>query len=858
MGAAMTATEFTTAAKLCLSFALPSVSTGVVMLLDTENNELAYFKEDKEVKHLPKKGIVWDAVRQRTLEVRRLPVPDDDPIRTVVPNLVQGSGQVFVIVPVVDQRRSSYRVLVLLLAVCDEPSEVHFERLRLLERNAMVAAARVLAHETSEKERATVENMLEVCGDLIDLDIVSLSIKILKHIMSIVNPSVCTLFVHEDSTQELVAYAYNGVALDTEMRKPVVESIYGECFTMGQVLNISNVQQDLRFNPRIDTIKDYEPTHLLCVPVKDRGAQGTQKVIGVLVVCDKKNDRSFTKRDEEGLLYSLHFCSSMLNNTLVYQRELALKKQNEVLLQVAKNLFTSLDNISSLLREIMNEARRLTNAERCSLFLLDNSKNNLVATVFNSDLLKEGTLTIKVGQGIAGYVAQTGRSVNITDAQKHPQFFKEVDKSTGFFTKHILCFPILDSSGAVVGVAQLCNKINGKFFTKYDEELANTFSVYCGISIYHSKLYSAVVASQSRSSLATELMLYHMKVQPEEIEKIRRSSLPHTSSFHPDMCKMTFSPKILLKANDDTVVAVMSMLNEMDLINKFQLHPDTLGRFIIMVKKGYRDPPYHNWMHAFSVAHFLFALYCCSNKLSCLDDLEVLALFVSCLCHDIDHRGTNNAFQVCSKSPLAALYTSEGSVMERHHLAQTLCILNSPGCNIFENFSDSDYKRIVGTIQNNILDTDIATHLKKLKFIKEMASCGYDRSNPEHHRLMCSLIMTSCDLTSSCKTWESSRAISDLIYQEFFSQGDLEKALGITPIEMMDRDRANIAEQQLRFLDGIAGPAFQLLSQLIPESAEAYHALQDNREQWAALKATGKRFSIDITTDANRLPTHVE
>ena len=92
----------------------------------------------------------------------------------------------------------------------------------------------------------------------------------------------------------------------------------------------------------------------------------------------------FTKRDEEGLLYSLHFCSSMLNNTLVYQRELALKKQNEVLLQVAKNLFTSLgwldcntlqvlvtfflfcsDNLVSLLRGIMNAASSLTNAERC-------------------------------------------------------------------------------------------------------------------------------------------------------------------------------------------------------------------------------------------------------------------------------------------------------------------------------------------------------------------------------------------------------------------------------------------------------------------------------------------------------------
>lgn len=51
--------------------------------------------------------------------------------------------------------------------------------------------------------------------------------------------------------------------------------------------------------------------------------------------------------------------------------------------------------------------------------------------------------------------------------------------------------------------------------------------------------------------------------------------------------------------------------------------------------------------------------------------------------------------------------------------------------------------------------------------------------------------------------------VSDLIYSEFFSQGDLEKALGVTPIEMMDRDRAFIPEQQLSFLDDIAGPVYK-------------------------------------------------
>lgn len=67
-----------------------------------------------------------------------------------------------------------------------------------------------------------------------------------------------------------------------------------------------------------------------------------------------------------------------------------------------------------------------------------------------------------------------------------------------------------------------------------------------------------------------------------------------------------------------------------------------------MVKKGYRDPPYHNWYHAISVAHFSYVLHHHCDLFSVLSEMEVLAIFISCLCHDIDHRGTNNAFQLSS------------------------------------------------------------------------------------------------------------------------------------------------------------------------------------------------------------------
>ena len=97
----------------------------------------------------------------------------------------------------------------------------------------------------------------------------------------------------------------------------------------------------------------------------------------------------------------------------------------------------------------------------------------------------------------------------------------------------------------------------------------------------------------------------------------------------------------------------------------------------------------------------------------------------------------------------------------------------------------------------------------KFRVCANSISEGYQPSKPDHHKHMCSLLMTSGDLSSTSKGWEWSQRIADLIYNEFFTQGDLEKALGHTPSEMMDRNRAFVPEQQLGFIRGIAGPAYE-------------------------------------------------
>lgn len=100
------------------------------------------------------------------------------------------------------------------------------------------------------------------------------------------------------------------------------------------------------------------------------------------------------------------------------------------------------------------------------------------------------------------------------------------------------------------------------------------------------------------------------------------------------------------------------------------------------MKKNYRPVKYHNWRHALNVAQTMFAMLKTGKMERFMSDLEILGLLVACLCHDLDHRGTNNAFQTKTESPLAILYST--STMEHHHFDQCVMILNSESNNIFQ------------------------------------------------------------------------------------------------------------------------------------------------------------------------------
>uniref|UniRef100_A0A0K0F783 Phosphodiesterase n=1 Tax=Strongyloides venezuelensis TaxID=75913 RepID=A0A0K0F783_STRVS len=557
---------------------------------------------------------------------------------------------------------------------------------------------------------------------------------------------------------------------------------------------------------------------------------------------------SFEKNDE--LSKSINSNNSFIKFSVLSKKEetfdiyytgVKTKKMESLPMHFCANCSNFLlGDMNELVRNIIREAKQLVNGEACSLFLLDRENNELVAEVFEEncktgEYLKE--IRMPIDQGIVGYVARTGQTQNVQDVNSNPYFYPKIDEKTGFVTRNILCVPIRDNtSGDLVGVAEVCNKIGAPSFTKHDEKIANTFTILCGMSISHCLLYRKLQEYHRRNHMAAEVLVQGstMSISPEDILRLSFRKIPEPTSFHHNFNSFQFIPRSI-GTGDIYVEASLSMFNELGFIEKYRIRQSTLAKFLLMVQRGYRDVPYHNWSHAFAVAHFCYLLLKLPAVKKALTDLQRLSLLVACLCHDIDHRGTTNAFQLQSKTPLAQLYSSEGSVLERHHFAQTVTILGMDECNIFSQLSRSQYQTVLGHIRQVILATDIAVHLSRADDIRNMVETGFDPQNKDHNDRFLCLLMTASDLSDQSKDFRNTKSIAENIYKEFFSQGDLEKQMGNTPNEMMDREKACVPLIQLNFMDKVALPVFYNLAQLLDDLEPTYKTLQTNRRCWEIL-----------------------
>ncbi len=161
------------------------------------------------------------------------------------------------------------------------------------------------------------------------------------------------------------------------------------------------------------------------------------------------------------------------------------------LLEVAKALASEHD-LDRLLHIIADEVKKVVEADRCSVFLVDEERHEIWTVVAQG--LEPRVLRLPVGSGIAGYVALTGETVNIPDCYADPRFNPEVDRQTGYRTKNMLCVPMVRARGDVAGVMVAINKLPDGPFNVEDEELLAALGSNAATAVDNARLQDEIEA----------------------------------------------------------------------------------------------------------------------------------------------------------------------------------------------------------------------------------------------------------------------------------------------------------------------------------------------------------------------------
>lgn len=272
-----------------------------------------------------------------------------------------------------------------------------------------------------------------------------------------------------------------------EVRLPLNAGIPGHVAITEKSLIVPDAYTHPLFNPDLDKQLGYHTRDILCMPVKSSKGQ----IVAVIQLSNKAGDLPFNEEDEKEFQRFVDDIGVILESCQLFYQAGRNQRGANALLKATQILGQSLD-LETTLKSVMEQARNLMQADRSTLFLLLKDTNELWTKVAAADGKTMFEIRIPANKGIAGYVASTGQPLNIPDAYKDPRFDPTTDQRTGYRTRNILCLPVYNSAGALIGVTQLINKNQGSF-TSSDEEFMRAFNIQAGIALENAKLFESVL-----------------------------------------------------------------------------------------------------------------------------------------------------------------------------------------------------------------------------------------------------------------------------------------------------------------------------------------------------------------------------
>ena len=237
--------------------------------------------------------------------------------------------------------------------------------------------------------------------------------------------------------------------------------------------------------------------------------------------------------------------------------------------------------------------------------------------------------------------------------------------------------------------------------------------------------------------------------------------------------------------DDQLVVWLGVMFSNLDLIGRNQLSVPVFSSFVHKIRDGYlAENDYHNFLHAMDVTHTLYRMLSLSSVAKYLTKLDVFAVMVAALAHDVGHLGLTNAFLVANRHELAITYNDQ-SVLENRHISLLYNVLLQKESGLFDAMSAADWTASRKVIVHCILATDNAFHFKHMSELtmlldvnSDLLESGSTGSSDvaelfvkhEDKQLILDMMLHCCDISNPWKPWHLCETWSMRIQQEFFAQ----------------------------------------------------------------------------------------
>lgn len=311
--------------------------------------------------------------------------------------------------------------------------------------------------------------------------------RVMDQVLKVTGTEAGTLFLLSEDKTQLIFQTVKGPKAKrlAGHAMPANEGIAGWVLETGTPYLADNTQRDPRWSQRIAEELHYPTRDLLAVPLQAGG-----ETLGVIEVINKQNGRPFESSDLDLLTaLSSHIAMIIVNARLFLAAENKVH-QLATLTELSAILNSSLDP-KEVRTRAMQAAVKLLECETGSLYLIDFERGELyfeVALSEKKDLFKE--IRLKLGEGVAGWVAQEGKSLLIPDCSRDPRWSSKVDKKSKFQTRNMVTVPV-KAKGKVIGVLQAINKRPPRLFDEEDLRLLESLADSVAIALENARLYEA-------------------------------------------------------------------------------------------------------------------------------------------------------------------------------------------------------------------------------------------------------------------------------------------------------------------------------------------------------------------------------